>query len=578
MVPKQPALDAAQGEELLQIILGLIDDFIRTGNTEKVFEPLTLLNASRLLLIREYALEPRAYAAIGALCWIRYQRVTSSDVDFEAAYRFFTHVYAFDLRILPDGLREQFASTRPAPEPAWEVWHAHARTLVAEFIRDRGERLLDLAIILYRMSLDAAPVNCGPRPTMEFNLGMALHERFRLLKERDDLDAAIAALQRAAQSIADGDPHRDHIWSALGDALARRFESTRALADADAAVAAYRVGLPLNGPADDAGRIRWFNLGTALCHSFELTRSADTLAEAIDVFRTMVVQTPQDHPAHAGFLSELSNALVWRYEIGGNLEDLRAALRAAESAVAEASAEYPRRAELVHNLAAIRERHARAPVRVVPEFFTRLRPYVASPEALPPEAVEGAPEILPGIVVAIAAEDGPEITLFSGSSAMEIARASFPEAAERGLELLRQLGIENLRKLPFPPVSIMKIGEGRPDSDVFLLEAEDRFVASRITFLEELAERAAPGRPRTHGVLVAIPRRKMVLLHFPSGPGVLHAFEAMQASAGMFGDMPDKLSPHVYYVAPDGRSEIVVSPGHGGAFSHLLYGDAGLLR
>jgi len=32
MVPKQPALDAAQGEELLQIIIGLIDDFIRTGD------------------------------------------------------------------------------------------------------------------------------------------------------------------------------------------------------------------------------------------------------------------------------------------------------------------------------------------------------------------------------------------------------------------------------------------------------------------------------------------------------------------------------------------------------------------
>src|SRR5688572_25489633 len=214
MVPKQPALDAAQGEELLQIIIGLIDDFIRTGDkTAKVFEPLTLLNASRLLLIPEYALEPRAYAVLGALCWIRYQRLTHSDVDFEAAYRFFTHVYEFNPQVLPDGLREQFASTRPPLEPPWEVWHSYARTLLAEFVRDRGERLLDHAIILYRLSLDVAPATYGSRPTMEFNLGIALHERFRLLKERDDLDAAIAALQRAAQSIPDGYPDGDLIWS-----------------------------------------------------------------------------------------------------------------------------------------------------------------------------------------------------------------------------------------------------------------------------------------------------------------------------------------------------------------------------
>lgn len=226
------------------------------------------------------------------------------------------------------------------------------------------------------------------------------------------------------------------------------------------------------------------------------------------------------------------------------------------------------------------KRQDNMPVRIGPEFFSKLRPYVAPAEALPPEALEGAPEILPGIVIAIAVADGSEVTLLAASSAIEIAHAAFPESAERGLEVLRLIGIENLKGLPLPPVHIFKGTEDRSDSDVFLLETEDSFVASRITFLDDLAEWAAPGRPRPHGTLVAIPRRRTVVLHFPSGPGALPAFELMRnGTAGLFDETPySKLSPHVYYVAPDGRSEIVVSPTGGGAFMHLLHGHDGLLR
>jgi hypothetical protein len=609
MVPKQSELTAAQAEELLQIILSIITDFLRTGNPEKVFAPVTLLNASRLLPVPQDAQDLRPYAALGMLHWIRYQRLTESAADFDAAYVLFTNVYTIDLRVLPDGLREQFAQERPARQPAWELWNAHGRVLVDEFVRDHGERLLDRGILLYRMSLAAIPATYEHRAAMEYNLGVALSERFRALKERDDLDAAIAALQRATQAVSDAHPNRDHIWSALGDAVARRFESTRALADAEAAVTAYRVVLPLNEPVDDAGRQRWFSLGSALWSLFGLTRSADTLAEAINVFRAVADQAPRNHPLRPGFLSALSGALLERYEIGGNLDDLSAALRVAEDAVAEAPPEYAHRAALADNVTAIRERLARpagtpstkrqdsvpvrigpelfgklplhvAPVRVGPEFFAKLRPYVAPVEALPLEVVEGAPEILPGIVVAVAVQDGSEVTLLTASSGVEIVRAAFPEAAEQGLKLLRQLSIENLHRLPFPHVQTFVTGEGAANSDLFIAEAEDRFVASRITFLDDLADWAAPGRPRAHGILVAIPRRRTVLLHFPSGPGVLDAFKVMQVTAGnLFNETPySKLSPHVYYVAPDGRREIVISPTEGGAFMHLLYGRDGLLR
>ena len=126
--------------------------------------------------------------------------------------------------MLPDGLREQFLEERPAPEPVWEIRHTLGRVLVEEFYRDSGGLLLDHAIILYRLSLDAAPANYPERPLMEYNLGTALQVRFRVLREHDDLDAAVAALRRASETIPDGHPHEETISSALHNALSSRNE------------------------------------------------------------------------------------------------------------------------------------------------------------------------------------------------------------------------------------------------------------------------------------------------------------------------------------------------------------------
>src|ERR1044071_7180716 len=113
MVPKQSELTAAQAEELLQISLGLITDFLRTGNTEKVFAPVTLLNASRLIPVPQDAQDLRPYAALGMLHWIRYRRLTESTADFEAAYVLFTNVYTIDLHILPDGCENNSRESDP---------------------------------------------------------------------------------------------------------------------------------------------------------------------------------------------------------------------------------------------------------------------------------------------------------------------------------------------------------------------------------------------------------------------------------------------------------------------------------
>ena len=347
MISKQPALDATQAERLLQMVLGIVDAYLQTGGDERVFEPVTLLNASRLMLVPEYAQSPRTLAVLGMLLWVR-QLKSGSTADLDAALRFFSHVYPIEPRALPYELYARFAEEPPAAQPVWQAWHSLGNALAEEWRRDGGERLLDHAIMMFGMSLAAAPPAVAYRPGMEYNLGVSLCARFQLLRERDDLEAGVAALQRAAQIVSDGDSNRELIWMALGDAFATRFLSTRALTDVDGALAAYRV----------AGPAARFALGSALWSRFELTQHPETLDEAIEVFQVEIAQaTPSDRPAA---LSALSHALMARYRIHHDPADLDTALTSAGMALAETPADDGQRGIRAHNLAVLREMRARA--------------------------------------------------------------------------------------------------------------------------------------------------------------------------------------------------------------------------
>lgn len=227
------------------------------------------------------------------------------------------------------------------------------------------------------------------------------------------------------------------------------------------------------------------------------------------------------------------------------------------------------------------------PVAVDAQFISQLRPYVAPPSLLAPNIAEGAPEILPGIVLAIAIDMGNQVNFMPVSSMVELLPKDQPDRTIKGPEFARRVAIENLRKLPLPPVHITQTAPGRPDSEVILLEQQDSFVASRITFLNELVDRVAGRKPRPHGILVSIPRRRTVLLHVLSGLGVLTAMRAMAISTrGLFdSSTQSRLSPNVYYVAPDGSAETIAFPDKAdgvviqtiGRLKDVLYGPDGLL-
>jgi hypothetical protein len=226
-------------------------------------------------------------------------------------------------------------------------------------------------------------------------------------------------------------------------------------------------------------------------------------------------------------------------------------------------------------------------IAVDAKFISKLRPYVAPPKLLDPNIAEGAPEVLPGIVMAVAIDMGNQVNFMPVSSMIELLPKDQPNRNVKGPELTRLVAIENLRKLPLPPVHITQTSPGRPDSEVILLEQQDSFVASRITFLNELVDRVAGRTPRPYGVLVSIPRRRTVLLHVPSGLGVLTAMRSMAISTRSLFDSStqSRLSPNVYYVGADGSAETIAFPDKAdgvviqtiGRLKDVLYGPDGLL-
>ncbi|MBO0721068.1 MAG: hypothetical protein J2P41_09610 [Blastocatellia bacterium] len=97
------------------------------------------------------------------------------------------------------------------------------------------------------------------------------------------------------------------------------------------------------------------------------------------------------------------------------------------------------------------------------------------------------------------------------------------------------------------------------------------------------------GESARHGVLVAIPTWHVVMLHALSGPGVMKELEVMALAPGLtMTEAPEqtRLSPDVYFVAPDGRTQKVTQRSGSdkimietrGLIAEYLFGPRGILK
>ncbi|MFE1366573.1 CHAT domain-containing protein [Streptomyces anulatus] len=156
-------------------------------------------------------------------------------------------------------------------------------------------------------------------PPWEAVLGMALLTRHELTGGSEDLDNAVAALERSASRIGNDHPDRDTVLSTLADALLCRHSQRE-------------------DPADlrRAGELRY---DVEQYHSFATARFAaylssgdmDALHEAVTVGTTAAEQT-RDPAQRAWNLNNLAGYLLARYEAHRDPDDNTAAVGCLDSA------------------------------------------------------------------------------------------------------------------------------------------------------------------------------------------------------------------------------------------------------
>jgi hypothetical protein len=179
----------------------------------------------------------------------------------------------------------------------------------------------------------------------------------------------------------------------------------------------------------------------------------------------------------------------------------------------------------------------------------KLRGYVAPPVRLPAGVADGAPSVLPGLVMAIAVYQGDRVDF--------VAPASM--GVMGGTEAVQRQALANLENLTGIDVVREEVMPERGDTTLFTLSGADPFVGSRVAVYEWLVEELTGVPVIENGLLVAIPSRHRLVLHAMSGPGAVKVGEIMALSAnhhyGAAGGAA--ISPWLYLVTPDRRAQRV---------------------
>jgi hypothetical protein len=174
-------------------------------------------------------------------------------------------------------------------------------------------------------------------------LGRALHGRFELHGDPQDLDEAIAQLGTAMAILPAKHRHRNMYESNVGLLLCVRYEHTHAEKDLERANKYCRNSLTSLEQAsagaaagkDNGMDKAWYraNLATALLHRYERHKSPQDLEESLTLWKSAIVSLPDGHPDKASYQSNLSAIYLARYQINDNVDDLDRAISAIRAAI-----------------------------------------------------------------------------------------------------------------------------------------------------------------------------------------------------------------------------------------------------
>ncbi|WP_316667849.1 hypothetical protein [uncultured Propionibacterium sp.] len=164
------------------------------------------------------------------------------------------------------------------------------------------------------------------------------------------------------------------------------------------------------------------------------------------------------------------------------------------------------------------------------------------------------PELLPGI------------TLVSAQSQHDDALLMIDEALAAAHGGPSALYAKARAALRTRPVDLAPTGDARNGSATVWAVSGDEFISGRLGLITTCLPEPWRGSLPATGVVLAVPRAGLMLVHVPTGDGLARALGTMSSRArNEYDDGADPLSPFLYYISAQGLSQQLSEYGPDGA-------------
>ncbi|KAH0829397.1 hypothetical protein FOPE_10120 [Fonsecaea pedrosoi] len=198
---------------------------------------------------------------------------------------------------------------------------------------------IDAAVEMSLEALDIATTRHPPpeprdRIVYLSQAGNWLCKRFETTGELADVNCSIELAEMAVAMMPAEDKRRPAMLTNVGYKLGIRFESTGAIEDLNRAIQKCEDAVESStGTSEHLRPFSLNHLARWLDRRFERTGQLDDLNRAVEVASTAVQATPPDNPLRAEYLFSFGNYLCRRFGRLGELDDLNRAVELAEEAL-----------------------------------------------------------------------------------------------------------------------------------------------------------------------------------------------------------------------------------------------------
>jgi CHAT domain-containing protein/tetratricopeptide (TPR) repeat protein len=331
-VAEAPDDDSDKYAKINELAIRLRDRFNRTNRLDDIDQAIDLSRLVVQLLPPSHREAPIGFNNLGNALRSRFERTG-------------------DLKDLEDALCAYKEGGKLATEGHPHRWLNLLNLGVGLFARFKqfGDAAdLESSISIWQQAVRLSPPR--ERHKVYSNLANALDNRFDLVGDDADIDAAGKYAKMAVEGLPDGHPLAASYLFTLGNQLSTRYRKTDDQGDLDGAITSYQQALNLI-PADHPHRPGMLNnLAIRLSDRFRRTKHEEDLKAATALKKEALQRTPSNHPLYGILLNNLSTGHLEQFTHGRDPRDLKLAIEFSQQAVELTPADFPSRPEALYNL------------------------------------------------------------------------------------------------------------------------------------------------------------------------------------------------------------------------------------